>query len=391
MNQARTPESMQKYAEEKLNFIFEALFLEILQQQPNNVIDWTLSWLDKKGRQLVQQNERPKLKRQVSSNASDDEEVIEIPKRAPAQRKQRASISAEVFGTHNKRENYIPKFVEKADDQKLKISNRLNQAFMFAALEVKEKQIVINAMEIKSYKPNDWIIKQGEEGDFLYVVDSGELDCFKKIGDEQKLVKKYAPGESFGELALLYNAKRQASIQARTECTLFALDRNTFNTIVKDSAMRFFYILFTKSIFRKREEYLQVLKKIDILSEMDQFEKSHVADGIKQYTYKEGDYVIREGEQGDIFYMIESGSLIATKTINPGEEPVKVYEYKNGDYFGELALLKNIPRQANVVATSEVKLIYLDRECFKRLMGPLEDILKRNMEKYEAYQNRLNK
>ncbi len=49
--------------------------------------------------------------------------------------------------------------------------------------------------------------------------------------------------------------------------------------------------------------------------------------------------------------MIEEGSLIATKTLEPGKEPTKVYEYKSGDYFGELSLIKNVPRQANVIAT----------------------------------------
>lgn len=42
--------------------------------------------------------------------------------------------------------------------------------------------------------------------------------------------------------------------------------------------------------------------------------------------------------------MVEEGNLIATKSVNKEIEPVQVYQYKAGDYFGELALLKNIPR-----------------------------------------------
>lgn len=69
-------------------------------------------------------------------------------------------------------------------------------------------------MEEKNYKAEEWVIKQGEEGDVLYVVETGKLDCFKKYYDKPDLVylKTYEPGESFGELALLYNAPRAASI-----------------------------------------------------------------------------------------------------------------------------------------------------------------------------------
>lgn len=56
---------------------------------------------------------------------------------------------------------------------------------MFAALEQKDRDIVINAMEEKKFKPGDWVIKQGEDGAELYIVDTGELDCYKKFTKDQ--------------------------------------------------------------------------------------------------------------------------------------------------------------------------------------------------------------
>lgn len=59
--------------------------------------------------------------------------------------------------------------------------------------------------------------------------------------------------------------------------------------------------------------------------------------------------------------------------------------YKAGDYFGELALLKNEPRAANVIAKTNLKCVSLDRNSFKRLLGPLDEILKRNIDAYKNY------
>lgn len=72
--------------------------------------------------------------------------------------------------------------------------------------------------------------------------------------------------------------------------------------------------------------------------------------------------------------------------MNPGDVAQEVMKYHRGDYFGELALLKNEARAANVLANSDdVSVVFLDRRTFKRLLGPLEDILKRNMEVYNEF------
>jgi len=95
--------------------------------------------------------------------------------------------------------------------------------------------------------------------------------------------------------------------------------------------------------------------------------------------------VIKQGQQGDTFYFIEEGYATATKILQGGSVPQEVYKYKPGEYFGELALLKNAPRAANIIAETDMTLLALDRMSFVRLLGPLEDMLKRNMKKYEKF------
>lgn len=81
---------------------------------------------------------------------------------------------------------------------------------------------------------------------------------------------------------------------------------------------------------------------------MDAYDRSKIADALKSVNVKAGEMVIKEGEEGDTFFMIEEGSLAAYKNLEGEEKRVK--EYKRGDFFGELALKNNAPRAASVKA-----------------------------------------
>lgn len=107
---------------------------------------------------------------------------------------------------------------------------------MFMSLDDKDMQVVIDAMDQKKAKANEYIINEGEPGEVLYIVESGSLGCTKVIKGKETFLKQYQVGDVFGELALLYNAPRAATIVAETEVQLWVLDRNTFNHIVKDAS-----------------------------------------------------------------------------------------------------------------------------------------------------------
>ena len=166
-----------------------------------------------------------------------------------ASKGQRASVSAEVYGLFNKKEEFKAKVIAKNNEQKIRISNRIMQSILFSNLEEKDLHTVIESMEEKKFKAGEFIIKQGENGDVLYLIEEGSLDCFKtfvifylilqKKEEGDKYLKTYNPGEAFGELALLYNAPRAATIKAKTDSILWSLDRETFNNIVKEAAMYF--------------------------------------------------------------------------------------------------------------------------------------------------------
>jgi len=135
---------------------------------------------------------------------------------------------------------------------------------------------------------------------------------------------------------------------------------------------------------RKREKYENFLETVEILKTMDPYERSKLSDAIREERYKKDDFIIREGEAGDKFYLISEGEAIATKLIEGNT--TQVMSYKRGQYFGERALLTNDTRAANIIATSnEVVCLSLERETFSRLLGPLDAILQRNMEAYAKF------
>ena len=299
----------------------------------------------------------------------------EMRKRQMKKKGMRTSVSAEVYGIHNVKKPYVPRVIPKTNEQIERIKDRCMLSFIFNSLEDKELKTVIDSFEEKKYKAGQNVITQGEEGDVLYLVDSGELDCEKvfKAGDPPTYLKTYKPGESFGELALLYNAPRAATIRAKTDSTLWALDRECFNNIVKDAAIK------------KREKYENTLKKVEILKSIDPYELGQICDALKTQNFKKGDFIIKQGDRGDVFYILDEGKAHAEKVFDEGKKPQKVKDYESGGFFGELALLKGEPRAASIVADSNCRCLSLDRMAFKRLLGPLENILQRNSENYIKY------
>jgi len=219
------------------------------------------------------------------------------------------------------------------------------------------------------------VITQGDQGDFFYVVEKGSFDVYVNSSGQVEpgqagLGSKVAtiePGGSFGELALMYNAPRAATVMsAEPSSTLWALDRITFRRILMDST------------FQRRRLYESFLEEVEILSTLTKYERSKIADALDTKKFPAGTTIIKEGDAGEAFYLLESGEADAFKTSTEG--PVK--SYKKGDYFGELALLNDAPRAASVVSKTEVKVATLGKDGFQRLLGPVESIMRRT--KYET-------
>ncbi|KAL1854208.1 hypothetical protein Plec18167_000125 [Paecilomyces lecythidis] len=284
----------------------------------------------------------------------------------------RTSVSAESLNpTSSGAEGWTPPYHPKSEQQLARLKTAVSGNFLFSHLDDEQFKTVLNALVEKPIPAKDIkVITQGDAGDYFYVVEEGHFDVYihpsgsvqpgpEGLGNK---VASIGPGGSFGELALMYNAPRAATVvSADAKCTLWALDRITFRRILMDSA------------FQRRRMYEAFLEEVPLLSSLKPYERAKIADALDTIKYPAGSSIISEGDPGDAFFLLESGEAEAFKRGVEG--PVK--EYKRGDYFGELALLDDKPRAATVISKTEVKVARLGRDGFKRLMGPVEEIMRR--------------
>uniref|UniRef100_A0A8C0EH95 cAMP-dependent protein kinase type II-alpha regulatory subunit n=1 Tax=Bubo bubo TaxID=30461 RepID=A0A8C0EH95_BUBBB len=267
-------------------------------------------------------------------------------------------------------------FHPKTDEQRCRLQEACKDILLFKNLDQEQLSQVLDAMFERKVKPQEHVIDQGDDGDNFYVIERGLYDIVVAKDNQSRCVGRYDNHGSFGELALMYNTPRAATIVATTEGALWGLDRVTFRRII------------LKNNAKKRKTYELFIESVPLLKSLEASERMKIVDVIGEKVYQDGERIISQGDKADCFYIVESGEvkiLIKSKTMTSKEanQEVEIARCHRGQYFGELALVTNKPRAASAYAVGEVKCLVMDVQAFERLLGPCMDIMKRNITHYE--------
>lgn len=372
-----------EYVQQKnIQNILRESIINLLLHKPENPISYLRQYFSKLEQDEQQQQENDenisgdtKLNNSNNNNKSNNNNSqqqntnnqLDSSTNKASARTRRGAVSAETY-SEDDAANYVKKVVPKDYKTTAALSKAIEKNVLFSHLDECEKTDIFDAMFPVIHKANESIINQGDEGDNFYVIDEGEVDVYVN----NNLVTSISESGAFGELALIYGTPRAATVKAKTDVKLWAIDRDTYRRILMGSTIR------------KRKMYEEFLSKVSILESLDKWERLTIADALVPITFPDGHTVVEQGHAGEDFYIIEDGKAIVFQRKNEDEQQVEVSQLGPGDYFGEIALLFNRPRAATVKASGTLKCVKLDRARFERLLGNLADILKRNMEHYNS-------
>lgn len=291
-----------------------------------------------------------------AGNMSLEGSTISFPTTAPGRKAGRQAVLV-----RSDEMTYEKKTVPKPDGVRAMIRKAIEPNILFKTCSDEEIVDLVDVFEPSTANAGKVVIKQGDEVNDFYVMEKGILDVYE--GDKH-VCALYA-GTAFGEIALLYGCPRSATLRARCDCKLWSIDRRAYRGI-------------TGQYKRKRMEVkMAFLRKVaindkklgDVLSSS---EITAMASATRGNVFKEGEVIITEGEEGDIFYMIESGDVDVFIKAK-GDAPVVTLS--SGAFFGEKALLSDDKRSATCVAKTDVKCLILLRDDFVQMLGDLRDLM----------------
>ncbi|KAM3874514.1 cGMP-dependent protein kinase 1-like isoform 2-T2 [Diretmus argenteus] len=224
---------------------------------------------------------------------------------------------------------------------------------------------IMDCMHPTSLTQGCCVIQEGDYGSTVYVLEEGMV----KVTKEGNTLCTISPGKVFGELAILYNCTRTATVTALTDIKLWAIDRQVFQTIMMRTGLI------------KHSQYMEFLRSVPSFQSLPEDVLSKLADVLEETHYSDADYIIRQGATGDTFFIISEGQVKVTQQKSASEEPVFLNTLSKGEWFGEQALKGEDVRTASVTALGEVTCLVIDRESFKQLIGGLDKV---NNKQYDS-------
>jgi putative peptide zinc metalloprotease protein len=229
----------------------------------------------------------------------------------------------------------------------------LRQVQFLSPLSTDEMTQLAARMVRQSFRAGEVVIRQGDQGDHFYVIESGVAEVW--IGDEPQPRRNLTRGDYFGEIALLGRVTRTATVRAGTRLVVLRVGRGDFDRLIAR------HISGTPHIAESINT-VERLRHFPLFAELSSRELDALASKLRREQFSAGAVVVKEGDPGDAFYLVDSGQA----EVVAGERRVRILG--SGTYFGEIALLLHVPRQATVRALTPLDVFVLDRADFDALI-----------------------
>lgn len=242
------------------------------------------------------------------------------------------------------------------------------------------REAIAAALKPITFVKGEYLMRQGEQGHTMYFIEEGEVIITQSNNRHTKMgtatpnapavVARRTRGEYIGEGALLddgsentgskFGVRNANAIADSDVVKCLALGRHEFQE----------YMGSLRELFEHNLCY-RVLKSLDLTKDLDDSQLSVIVSTLEEVEFDPGEYIVHQGEIGDIFYIVKDGTLDCTLSEEGSSETKRIGTLISGDYFGEGALLTNAPRRCNVCAVGpgKTKVWGLKRSNFENFLS----------------------
>ncbi|HDJ28919.1 MAG TPA: cyclic nucleotide-binding domain-containing protein, partial [Proteobacteria bacterium] len=225
-------------------------------------------------------------------------------------------------------------------------------------------------------KSGDDIIRQGDAGDVFYVLIEGQVGVVLREKDHQENeVVQLGPGNFFGEMSILGEGIRMATVRALTNCHLLSIPQEEFEMIERQFPQLQQLII---DGYHKRMIDV-VLSSLMFFQRFPDNRRSEIISRLEIMPVTKGDCLIKEGQQNQTLYIILSGEMQVQ--LSSGEQYIKLAKLGKGNFFGEISMITGRPAIATVLACTDGLLASMDRKLLDEIATQFPHFLRKVMDR----------
>ena len=229
---------------------------------------------------------------------------------------------------------------------------------------------LMEQMKMRSVLPEEAIIREGEVDDSMFIISSGRVKVTKTSEAGTELVlARLTDGAFFGEMALLSESPRTASVIAEEETLLFQVSRDILGQVIKNfpSVSNIMLKFYRQRLLANLMNTSMMFRPLDVTQRKALIEK------FKSREVPANEKLLEEGQPGDGLYMLLTGRAEVSRKIE-GQRKVLAH-LKEGDVFGEMSLLQNQPVTANVKTLRKSIVLKLPKRTWTEIVGQHPQLL----------------